>query len=421
MAKLIFQNPKGMPDILPEDWAFYHKIFDVVREIATFYGFRRIETPILEETQLFNLGVGISTDIVQKEMFSFRTKGGDKLSLRPEGTAPVVRAYFQHGLKELPQPVKLWYFSPFFRYERPQAGRQREFWQFGLEILGEESWVLDAQIIQIFLSILKELGISELKLRINSIGDKCCRGNYRKELVSFLKSKSAGLCQNCKRRLKENPLRILDCKEEKCKEIVSQAPQILDYLCENCSHHFKKVLEVLDRNNIQFYLDPFLVRGLDYYTRTVFEIESEKAKVGSLVGGGRYDALGKLIGNENLPAVGGAGGVERVVEAMKAENLEGEKTKKPKIILIQIGELAKMESLKILEEFRKNRIQVLEFLGKDSLKSQLKLADKLKVKFALILGQKEALEEMIILKNLETGKQRLVKIKNLISEMKRLK
>jgi len=415
-----YQTPRGMSDILPEDWPFFEKILRVVEEIAKFYGFKRIETPILEERALFERGVGLSTDIVQKEMFNLRTKGGDYLSLRPEGTAPVVRAYFQHGFKELPQPVKLWYFGPFFRYERPQAGRKRQFWQFGFEVLGEANPALDAQIIQMCLSVLKELKIENLTLRINSIGNSFCRPYYKKSLVSYLKKRFAGLCPDCKRRLKQNPLRILDCKDERCRQIVSQAPQILDYLCESCKEHFKKVLEILEYLEIPFQLDPYLVRGLDYYTRTVFEIEA-KEEVGSLIGGGRYDLLGKIIGREELPAVGAAGGVERIMEVMKSQKISPKKEKWPKIFLAQIGDLAKKEALKLLEEFRKNKILVLESLGKDSLRAQLRLAEKYNIRYVLILGQKEVLEKKIILKDMKTGKQKLLKLKRLIKELKKIK
>ena len=344
MPKSKFQTPKGMHDILGEDWKYFNRIFEVVESFANFYNFERIETPVLEEAELFTKGIGLATDIVQKEMFNLKTKGGDNLALRPEGTAPVVRAYLQHGMQSLTQPVKLWYFSQFFRYEHPQAGRFRQFWQFGFEILGEQSPALDAQIILIFYEILRELGFENLTIKINSIGDSFCRPYYKKSLVSYLKHKSYLLCQDCKRRLKENPLRVLDCKQEKCREIVSQAPQILDYLCENCKNHLKSVLEFLDEIQLPYNLDPYLVRGLDYYTKTVFEIfeESEKGKtIGALAGGGRYDNLAKILGGGEIPGVGGAAGIERIVQLMKEKKIKFPKERKPKIFLAQIGELAK--------------------------------------------------------------------------------
>ncbi|MBI2038345.1 MAG: histidine--tRNA ligase, partial [Candidatus Nealsonbacteria bacterium] len=272
MKKLKFQSPTGMHDILPEEQKYFEKISDVVKDTADFYGFEKIDTPILESAELFLKGVGMSTDIIEKQMFLLRTKGGDTLALRPEGTSPVARAYIEHGMMNLPQPVKLWYLAPFFRYEHPQAGRFRQFWQFGFEILGEFSPALDAQVIQIFYNILKELKLKNLVVQVNSIGDSACRPYYKKILVSYFKTRVNSLCSDCRRRLKENPLRILDCKEEKCQRIVAGSPQIIDHLCEPCHRHFKEVLEFLEEMGLPYHLNPYLVRGLDYYTKTVFEI-----------------------------------------------------------------------------------------------------------------------------------------------------
>jgi histidyl-tRNA synthetase len=423
MPKPKFQTPKGMHDILGENWKYFDRVFEVVKSFANFYNFERIETPVLEEEELFTRGIGLATDIVQKEMFILKTKGGDRLALRPEGTTPVVRAYIQHGMQTLPQPVKLWYFSQFFRYEHPQAGRFRQFWQFGFEILGEQNPVLDAQIILIFYNILKELGFENLTVKINSIGDSFCRPYYKKVLVSYLKHRAYVLCPDCKRRLKENPLRVLDCKQDRCRQIVSQAPQILNHLCEGCKNHLKSVLEFLDELQLPYNLDPYLVRGLDYYTKTVFEIfeESEKGKaIGALAGGGRYDNLAKILGGGEVPAVGGAAGVERIIELMKEKQVNLPKERKPKIFLAQIGELAKKKSLKLIEEFRKEKIPVYESVGKDSLKSQMKLADKFGVRYVLIFGQQEALNDEILLRDMEIGKQKKLKLKNLIKEIKKI-
>jgi histidyl-tRNA synthetase len=378
---------------------------------------------VLEEEELFTRGIGLATDIVQKEMFTLRTKGGDYLALRPEGTAPVVRAYIQHGMQTLPQPVKIWYFSQFFRYEHPQTGRFRQFWQFGFEILGEQNPALDAQVILIFYKILKELGFENLVIKINSIGDSFCRPYYKKVLVSYLKHRAYALCPDCKRRLKENPLRILDCKQDRCRQIVSQAPQILNHLCEGCKNHLKSVLEFLDELQLPYNLDPYLVRGLDYYTKTVFEIfeESEKGRaIGALAGGGRYDNLAKILGGGEVPAVGGAAGVERIIELMKENQVKLPKERKPKIFLAQIGELAKKKSLKLIEEFREEKIPIYESIGKDSLKSQMKLADKFGVRYVLIFGQQEALNDEILLRDMETGKQKKLRLKNLIKEIKKI-
>jgi len=420
-----FQSPTGMHDVLPEDQKYFQKIYEVCQDMANFYGFQKIETPILEETELFSKGIGLATDIVGKQMYSFRTKGGDYLTLRPEGTAPVVRAYIQQGMFNLPQPVKLWYFGPFFRYEHPQAGRFRQFWQFGFEIFGEESPVIDVQTIQIFYNILRELRLKNLIIEVNSIGDSQCRPYYKKLLVSYFRSRESALCADCRRRLRENPLRILDCKEEKCQPVKVQAPQMIDHLCEECHKHFREVLEFLDEIELPYHLNPYLVRGLDYYTKTVFEIseESEEGrKQGALIGGGRYDALVKLLGGKDTPASGGAAGIERIIALMKAKGIKFLEPAPAKVFLAQLGNLAKRKSLKILEDFRRQKILISESFGRDSLKAQLARANKIGAKYALILGQKEALEGTIIIRDMATGRQETVKLEKVVKEMeKRLK
>ncbi|KPJ56787.1 hypothetical protein AMJ49_03895 [Parcubacteria bacterium DG_74_2] len=423
MKKPKFQTLTGMHDILEEDQKYFQKIHNIVESIAQFYSFQKIETPILEQTELFSKGTGPATDIVQKEMYSFRTKGGDYVSLRPEGTPSIVRAYIQHGMLSQPQPVKLYHnIAPFFRYERPQAGRYRQFHQFGFEIIGEKNSVIDTQIIQISYNILKEVGLKDLIIEINSIGDAQCRPYYKKSLLSYLRKCQAGLCADCRRRLKENPLRVLDCKKEKCQELVSAAPQIIDYLCEECHNHFKEVLEFLDELDLPYRLNPFLVRGLDYYTKTVFEIlqeNEEGEKQGTLIAGGRYDGLVKLLGNKDTPACGMAGGVERIVNIMKSREVKIPQVILPKIFLAQLGELAKKKSLKLLEEFRMAKIPIAESLSRDSLKTQLSIADKLEVGYALILGQKEALEKTVIIREMKTGKQKTVKLDKVVGEMRK--
>jgi len=417
-----FQALTGLHDILPKDQGYFKEIQKTVEKIAKFYNFKKIDTPIIEQAELFSKGVGAGTDIVDKEMYVFRTKGRDLVALRPEGTAPIVRSYIQHGMHSWPQPVKLWYIGPFFRYERPQAGRTRQFHQFGLEVLGEESPVIDAYLVQISLNILKKLGFKNLTIHINSIGCPECRKVFEKKLVSYLRSHKQALCSNCKERIKKNPLRVFDCKEEKCQRVMRGAPQILDHLCEECHNHFKEVLEFLDELEIPFNLNPYLVRGLDYYTKTVFEIEenSEKGKEqGALIGGGRYDKLVELLGGQETPACGMAGGIERIVGLMKATGKKPKRKKSADVFLAQLGKLAKRKSLKILEDFRKSDIKVADSLGRDSLKSQLKIADKLGVKYVLILGQKEALNDKIVIKDMEKGKQKTVKLDDLVKEIKK--
>jgi len=424
MRKPKFQSPSGMHDILPEEQKYFQKIYDVVSNIADFYGFGKIDTPVLEETELFSKGIGIATDIVKKEMYSFRTEGGNYLSLRPEWTAPVVRAYIENGMQTLPKPVKLWYFGPCFRHERPQAGRYRQFWQFGFEVLGEKNAVVDAQIIQIFYNILENLKLKNLIVEINSIGDSQCRPYYKKLLSSYFRTREISLCSDCKRRLRENVLRILDCKEEKCQPIKAEAPQTLDHLCEECRSHFKEVLEFLDEIEIPYRLNPYLVRGLDYYTKTVFEIfpeavGEEGGSQDALAGGGRYDKLIKLLGGKDAPACGAAAGVERIVSLIKNQNIEFLKAPKSHIFLAQLGNLAKRKSLKLLEDFRKARIRISESFGRDSLRAQLSRANRAGVKYALILGQKEALEGTIIIRDMASGRQTVVKLEKVVEEMKK--
>ncbi|TSC75242.1 MAG: histidyl-tRNA synthetase [Parcubacteria group bacterium Gr01-1014_30] len=417
-----FQRPTGMYDILPEDQKYFQKVLRACEGAAEFYGFEKIDTPVLEETALFEKGTGLSTDIVQKEMYSLRTKGGDYLTLRPEWTPGIVRAYIEHGMFNLPQPVKLWHFGPVFRHERPQAGRLREFKQFGFEVFGEVSSVIDAQIIQIFCNILKELRLKNIVVEINSIGDSKCRPYYKKMLVSYFRSREQGLCSDCRRRLRENPLRILDCKEEKCRFLVSQAPQLIDHLCEECHSHFKEVLEFLDELEIPYHLNPYLVRGLDYYTKTAFEIyenSHEGRQQGALPSGGRYDNLVKHLGGKDTPASGGASGVERIVNLLKARGLKFPQPPSPKIFLAQLGSLAKRKGVKLMENFRKERIPVAESFGRDSLKAQMARANKLGVEYTLILGQREALEGEIIVRDMENGNQTTVKLDEAVAEMEK--
>ena len=433
-----------MRDILSEEQKYFQKILNVAENIAHFYGFEKIDTPILEETELFSKGTGLTSDIVQKQMYSLRTKGGDYLTLRPEFTPGIVRAYLEHGMKNLPQPVKFYSFGPLFRHEKPQAGRYRQFHQFNLEVIGDESPVIDAQIIQIFYNLLNELKLKNLTVEVNSIGDNQCRPYYKKLLQNYFRSRESSLCVDCRRRMKENPLRILDCKEEKCQRVKSQAPQLIDHLCEECHSHFKQVLEFLDEIELPYHLNPYLVRGLDYYTKTVFEIFKESPRGdelsahlpsspkglvkeegvvrNALVGGGRYDNLVKLLGGEDTRASGASMGIERIITAIKEKEVKFSKSPSPQIFLAQLGNLAKRKSLKLMEEFRQNKIQVGESFGKDSLKVQMKVADRLGVRYTLLLGQREALEGTIIVRDMKSGNQETIKLDRTVKEMqKRLK
>lgn len=415
-----FQTPRGMRDLTNEDLRYFDKIRKKCGKVAEFCGFKRIEPPILESTELFKKGTGSNTEIVQKQMYNLKTKGGKQLTLRPEGTPSVVRAYLERGMESLPKPVKLWYFGPFFRHERPQAGRYRQLHQFGFESIGSESWIVDAQIILMFYTILEDLGLKNLVIEINSIGDRSCRPHYNKILLDFLKKKQRFLCPDCKRRLKTNPLRIFDCKNEKCQEIVNQAPQTLNYLCKDCHKHFKNVLETLDELQLPYNLNPYLVRGLDYYTRTVFEIISgSEENEGSLVGGGRYDELVELLGGNETPACGGAAGIERIVSLMKKEGKKMRSLSKANVFLAQVGKLPKRKALILMEEFRKAKIKIVESLHKNSLSTQLKRAGNLGIRYVLIMAQKEILDNKIILKDMKTGKQKKIPIDKVVKEIKK--
>ena len=420
--KTKFQTLTGMHDILPEDQVYLKKILKSVESITNYYGFSRIDTPILENAEIFSKGTGPTTDIVEKEMYTFRTKGGDLVALRPEFTPSIARSYIENGMYNLPQPVKLWTFGPCFRHERPQAGRYRQLLQFDIEVLGDRGASIDGQIIQMSYDILKDLSFKNISIEVNSIGDSECRPYFKKIISSYFKSRKSSLCSDCQRRLRENPLRILDCKEEKCQRVKAGAPQIIDHLCENCHKHFKEVLEFLDELELPYTLNPYLVRGLDYYTKTVFEIveKSESGQSqGSLVGGGRYDGLVKILGGRDTSAAGAAGGVDRIMNLLKTRETKPKATQEEaKIFLAQLGQLAKRKSLKLFEEFRAAKIPVAESFSKDSLRSQLKMADKMGIRWVLIFGQKEALEDFITLRDMESGVQKEIKLDKVVSEMK---
>ncbi|MBI2587829.1 histidine--tRNA ligase [Candidatus Azambacteria bacterium] len=422
-----FQRPKGTADILPEEEPYWERIRKVVSAFAHAYGFSRIETPLIEESALFERSVGEATDIVEKQMYTFRTRGGDSLTLRPEGTAPIARVYIEEGMANLPQPVKLYYIGPMFRYEQPQAGRYRQFHQFGVEIIGEQDSASDAQTMQLFWVIFQELGIKKIHFEVNSLGCPQCRPKYRTELKEYYRPKTAKLCPDCRRRLKENPLRLLDCKNERCQELKANAPHLIDHLCQECHNHFTSVLEFLDELEIPYLLNPHLVRGLDYYTKTVFEGKllsdsgvEESARVQELGGGGRYDKLIELLGGKDTPGVGWAAGVERAILVMKALGIAVPVvTPEPKVFLAQLGDLGKKRSLKLFEELRRAGIPVAESFGRSSIKAQLRIADKLGVAVALILGQKEALDGNIILREMRSGVQEIIPLGRFIEELKK--
>lgn len=415
----IITAPKGMHDILPADQPIWRKIRKVAEGLADFYNFLRIDTPILEKAELFERSLGATTDVIEKQMFTLKSKGGDDLALRPEGTAAIARAYLEHGLSHLGQPLKLYYEGPMFRYEQPQAGRLRQFHQIGFEIISNENEpVYDVQIMLACYRFLEDLKLKNLVLQINSIGCAKCRPNYRKKLTEYYKNKEKSLCVDCKRRLKLNPLRLLDCKNESCQPFKQDVPNILDSLCSDCKKHLKKVLEFLDEVGVPYALNSLLVRGLDYYSKTVFEIFAEGFNF-AVGGGGRYDYLMNLLGGRQANGVGGAIGLERLVEVIKAKEINLLGKTKPKITLVYVGEMAKGKALALVELLREASIDVAESLGKDSLRAQLKLADKLGSQYSLILGQQEVFEQSVIIRDMQSGAQETVPVKKVADVIKR--
>lgn len=418
-------SPKGMRDLMNEEYYSFQGFFEKAQEVAVYYGFKPLETPILENEDIFTTSIGEGTDIVDKEMYTLKTKGGDHLALRPEHTAPLVRAYIEHGMQSMPQPVMLYQYGPSFRHDKPQRGRYRQFWQFDLDSLGNDKSIMDALIIKTGMTILEEAGAENLSIDINSIGDKECRSGYIRELTNYYKKHVNQLPSVDRERLKINPLRILDSKEEKTKEINEGAPDSVSSLCPSCKKHFKEVLEYLEEMQVPYNINKNLVRGLSYYTRTVFEIIEQKgSEDGSpltLAGGGRYDYLARQIGSKkDIPAVGMSIGVDRIVASPWYKKLAPRILKKPKIYFIQLGGEAKLKSLNIIEILRKAHVPIAQSLSKDSLGSQLAIAEKLNIPYALIFGVKEAIDNTVIVRNMSNRSQETVKLNKLLEYLKEL-
>lgn len=409
---------RGMKDVLPKDEFFWKKMYETADSVSTAYGFGFTSTPILEEASLFIRTLGRGTDVVDKEMYVFEDADGGKICLRPEATASCARAFIVHGMQSLPQPVKFWYYGPMFRHDRPQAGRYRQFHQYGCETFGVHDPVVDAELVAAAYNFLVDLGIKS-EVHINSLGTNEDRQNYLIELVGYLRTKRSYLCEDCKRRIIKNPLRVLDCKNTDCQEVVKEAPQIIDWLSENSKNYFMKVLEYLDELAIPYVLQSTLVRGLDYYTDTVFELYEEETAEGSqnaLGGGGRYDLLVELLGGRPTPGAGFAIGLERVASALRRQQEAGTakiKEEWPRIYFAQLGEQGRRRALHLIEELRRAGIIVGHDLGKTSLKAQMEMADKNKADYSLILGQKEVQDGSIIIRDMESGIQEIVDQKKL--------
>ena len=414
--------PRGTFDILPQEHAYWKYVEEKAASLCHLYGYQPLSTPVFEDAQIFTKTVAGGTDIVDKEMYIFEDKSGQELALRAEGTAPVCRAYLEHGLINLPQPVKLYYIGPAFRYERPQSGRYRQHHQFGFEALGEADPALDAEVIEMARQFFYSLGLSRFTIQLNSIGCELCRPGYLEVLRQHYAGYTDHLCPDCKARLVKNPLRLLDCKKPSCQEIAKTAPKIADYLCPECQLHFQSVQKYLGAMSIRFQLNPRLVRGLDYYTRTVFEVEPrEKEGQSTLGGGGRYDNLIEELGGKPTPAVGFAAGLERIILNLKKQQLDIPALPKPDAFIAYLEEEAKIEAMKIASELRKAGIAVIMATGDKSLKGQMRQANSLGIAYALILGEQEISKRNVMLRDMRSGEQKTIPLAEIAGILKQLK
>ncbi len=401
---MLTKAPKGTMDILPKDSYKWQYVEEEIRKICKEFGVKEVRTPVFEHTELFQRGVGDTTDVVEKEMYTFNDKGDRSITLRPEGTAGAVRSFIEHGMFNDPQPTKLYYLISCYRYEKPQAGRYREFHQFGVEYFGTQSPATDAEMISLPWMLYKRLGLKNLTLNLNSIGCPKCRKEYNEKLKEYLKSRYDDLCETCKNRYDRNPMRILDCKSPICKEIVDGAPRLIDCICDECSDHFESVKKYLTCMDIPFSIDPLIVRGLDYYTKTVFEITAQNENSnGTICGGGRYDGLVDELGGGYVPACGFALGMERLLLTMEEQGIEIENNQKLKLYVGHIGDENSFYAQKLVAELRELGVCAdRDHLGR-SVKAQMKYANKLGVKYSLILGDDEIAQKRAKLKNMDEG------------------
>lgn len=405
----MIQKPKGTKDILPDESYKWQYIENNVKSLLECYGLKEIRVPVFEHTELFSRGVGETTDVVQKEMYTFEDKGGRSLTLRPEGTAGVVRSYIENGMASLPSPIKLWYEMPMYRYENVQKGRYREFTQIGVEVIGTDSYLADVEVILLGLNIFERLEIPNIKLNINSIGCPTCRAKYQEALRDFIRPNLDLYCDTCKTRFDKNPMRILDCKEKKCKEMNQGAPVILDYLCDDCKKHFESVKSLLENSGVKYEIDPNIVRGLDYYTRTVFEFVSEDDGL-TVLGGGRYDGLIKEVGGQDTPAVGFAMGVERLLQIFEKYNADKFEKNDLQLYIATVGEKAEAFATNLVTDLRYGDVIAEKDICGRSLKSQFKYADKMGALYVITIGDTEVDTKVAKMKNLKTGEEKDVSL-----------
>ncbi len=411
-----FQRPTGTVDVLPEEQPYWHYIRDRARHLAELAGFERLDTPIFEATEVFARGVGAGTDIVDKEMYSFEDKGGHRITLRPEFTAGFIRAYLENGMHVRPQPVKLYTFGPLFRYERPQAGRYRQHTQFNVEIIGEQDPMADLEVMLLAWDVYADLGFRDLAFQLNSTGCPHCKPGYIAELKAYYSHYQAQICDDCRRRLERAPLRVLDCKAEGCQPIIANAPHITDHLCTECADHFATLLEYLDLLGRRYTLNHRLVRGLDYYTKTVFEVWAAGIGAQSAVcGGGRYDGLAELLGGPPTPGVGFGSGLERIIMVMKELGIEVPPLAHPQVFLAHLGPAAQREALRLTDRLRQADIGVWTAFGERGLRSQLREAGKRNTRYVLILGENELQAGVVTVRDMEAGEQSKVPLPELVA------
>ncbi|MFC1901789.1 histidine--tRNA ligase [Chloroflexota bacterium] len=410
----MYQAVRGTADILPGEQPYWRHIEQEAAATCRLYGYRRIDSPTFEETGLFTRSVGQETDIVEKEMYTFEDKGGKTITLRPEGTASVCRAYQEHGMHNLPQPVKLYYLASIFRYERPQAGRLREHHQFGCEAIGDDDPALDAEVIDMAWRFLLSLNLRNLSLQLNSIGCKRCRPGYLNALTSHYHQQATGLCNDCQTRLNRNPLRLLDCKQPACQPAAREAPRSADYLCPECGAHFSRLQAHLELLNIPFNINHRLVRGLDYYTRTVFEIQPEDAGGQStLGGGGRYDDLIEELGGKPTPAIGFAAGIERIILNLKKQGAAIPTPPQLQVFIAYMGDEARNESIKLASHLRQAGISTAAATGSKSLKAQMRQANSLGAGHTVIIGEEEIKTGTVTVRDMANARQSTVPINDL--------
>ncbi len=410
----MYQAPRGTADILPQEQYYWRYIDAKAADICRLYGYERIEFPAFEDAGLFRRSVGEGTDVVDKEMYIFDDRGGNHLALVPEGTASVCRAYVEHGMQTQAQPVKLYYFTPVFRYDRPQAGRYRQHHQFGFEAIGDADAALDAEIIDMGWQFYRSLGLENLSLQLNSIGCKACRPNYLKVLKEYYAAQEGQLCSDCKARAARNTLRLLDCKQASCQRIANDAPKSSDFLCPDCAAHFASLQKYLGLLNIPFSINHRLVRGLDYYSRTVFEIQPEEEGGQSTIGaGGRYDGLIEELGGKPTPGIGMATGIERIILNLKKYNIAVPSLPKTGVYLAYLGAEARDEAIKLATKLRRSGIGVVESFGDKSIKAQLRHANSLGVKHAVIIGEEELKTGTAVVRDMTSAQQQTVPLDKL--------